>query len=171
MMVTVAVTHPFERHEHAEEAAFPTPQLAVIQNYTRVAPYVALSGRPGEDGVAAASDTGFRTMIDLRQPDEEGVAAEAAAAEKAGLHYLSMPMPTEASEAEQFMDAVSAVLNDPSAYPILLTCGSANRSAAAWALYRTRMGIPASTAIEEARAAGLTSREAFVVDALAERAK
>jgi uncharacterized protein (TIGR01244 family) len=144
------------------EAAFPTPELAVIHNYTRVARYVALAGKPGDGGVDAAAAAGFTTIIDLRQPDEEGVTADVTAAALNHLDHYALPMPSEPEKAEAFMARLSLLLDDAANYPILLHCGSANRAAAAWALYRARGGTDPFTALEEARAAGLTSREPFV---------
>jgi uncharacterized protein (TIGR01244 family) len=157
---------PFERLSGVAEAPFPTADLAAIEHYTRASPFVALAGRPGQGGIEAAAEAGFRTVIDLRGPEEEGAAGDRSEAERLGLTHLSLPMPSEAKDAAAFTAALAALLDERAHYPILLHCASANRAAAAWALYRARGGTAPLTALEEARAAGLTSREPFLREVL-----
>lgn len=132
-----------------------------IVNYTRAAPYVGIAGRLNPAGVSEAKALGFHLLIDLRGPDEPGVAQEERLAADIGIAYRRLPLKSGEGAWEQ-VAAVETALNDPSSYPILLHCGSANRAAAVWTLYRHRQGVPTMIALEEGRAAGLTSREAQV---------
>ncbi|MFZ4602809.1 MAG: hypothetical protein ACOYM8_10165 [Caulobacterales bacterium] len=157
------ITPPFAID--AQRAVAPLPATPV-PNYTRVAPYVATSGDPGLVGVDTAKAAGFKLMLDLRQPAEAGVAEQAARAQDIGLRRVSLPMPAAAAAIPAFLDQLTAYLDDPANYPILLNCGSANRAAGAWTLYRVRHGVPVRIALEEGRAAGLTSREALVREVL-----
>ena len=136
-----------------------------VHNYNRVAPYVATAGVLRNDAVAEVQSHGFRLIIDLRQPEEDGVAEEEAAADALGITRVHLPFASDDTAWAQ-VEAIEALLSDNANYPVLIHCGSANRAAAVWALLRTRMGVDATTAIEEARAAGLTSREAFVRELL-----
>jgi protein tyrosine phosphatase (PTP) superfamily phosphohydrolase (DUF442 family) len=54
-------------------------------------------------------------------------------------------------------DAVSRVLDDPAAGPVLLHCASANRVGAIWALMQVRKGKSLDEAEAEGRALGLES--------------
>lgn len=158
---------PFELADGQRAAPFGNQVPRMISNYGRAAPGVAISGQPTVAGIDAVQELGFQAMVDLRQPDEPGVAAEAARAADIGLRRLSVPMPARnGPEMEAFLEQLTGILNEAGNYPILLNCGSANRAAAAWALYRARTGVPAAVALEEGRALGLTSREALVREVL-----
>lgn len=160
------VAKPFEITDGRGAAPFATVETATLTNYTRVAPNIGTAGKPGPGGIAAAKAAGFRTIIDLRGPDEDGVAGDAAAAVEMGMDRATMPMPGDAEAIPAFIDELADLLDDQDRYPILLHCGSANRAGAAWALYRAENGVPALIAIEEGRAAGMTSRESLVREVL-----
>ena len=132
-----------------------------IANYTRVAPNVALAGRLEGNGVREAQTLGFSLIIDLRQPDEEGVADELKAAQALGMNYRNIPLSSDESASED-VAAIAPLLNDDTNYPVLIHCASANRAGAFWALYRARAGVDPITAIEEGRAGGMRSREKLV---------
>lgn len=145
----------------APEAPFGDKVSEAITNYNRATPFIGTSGRYGPTSVAEVKALGFATIIDLRGPDEEGVAANAAAAKAAGLRYIAIPV-TEKAPTEAQVQTFAQVVEDPANYPILVNCHSANRVGAMWALYRAQAGIPAEIAVEEGRTAGLTSREPAV---------
>lgn len=151
---------PYASHEDRPQAPFGNELPAALANYARAAPYVAVSGRPTTEGLDAVEEAGFALVIDLRGPDETGVAEEAAHAEAIGLDRAAMPFPQDPAEWAAFLPQISARLDDPQNYPILLNCGSGNRAAAVWALYRAEAGVPKTIALEEARAVGLSGKEA-----------
>jgi protein tyrosine phosphatase (PTP) superfamily phosphohydrolase (DUF442 family) len=155
------IAPPFQQ-PMATAAPFGDATRGSLLNYSRVAPAVATVGRPQIAGLDTAKALGFSHFIDLRQPDEPGVVEEAAHAARIGLKRTALPMPSDPKLVPAFIVQLAALLEDASGYPILLGCGSANRSAAAWTLYRARRGVPPMVAIEEGRAAGMTSREALV---------
>jgi protein tyrosine phosphatase (PTP) superfamily phosphohydrolase (DUF442 family) len=158
---------PFELAEGQRAAPFGNAVPRMISNYGRAAPGVGIAGQPTVAGIDAAHELGFAVMVDLRQPEEPGVAAEAARAADLGLRRLSVPMPARPGpELDAFLEQLTGILNEGANYPILLNCGTANRAAAAWTLYRAKKGVPATVAIEEGRALGLTSREALVREVL-----
>lgn len=151
----------FELTKDMTEAPFGDAVSSKITNYSRVAPAVAIAGKLESGGLSEAQTLGFRLIIDLRGSDEEGVSQEQADAAKLGMQYTRIPLMKDAGAWDQVAQ-VGRLLDSPENYPVLLHCGSANRAAAVWALYRSKQGVEALTAIEEARAAGLTSREAQV---------
>jgi protein tyrosine phosphatase (PTP) superfamily phosphohydrolase (DUF442 family) len=55
------------------------------------------------------------------------------------------------------VDAVSRVLDDKAAGPVLLHCGNANRVGAVWALVQIRQGKTLEAAEAEGRMVGLTN--------------
>ena len=136
-----------------------------IVSYTSAAPYVGTAGKLNGDGIAEAKALGFKLIIDLRRPDEDGVTEEQAAVQTVSIAYRNIPFAADAGAWDQ-VEAVAAALANPKNYPVLLHCGSANRAGAVWALYRSRQGVAPITALEEGRAVGLTSREKLVRDLL-----
>ena len=145
----------------APQAPFGDKVSAAIVNYNRAAPHIATSGKYGPAAIAEVKALGFATVIDLRGSEEEGVAANAAAAKATGLKFVNIPVTARAPSAAQ-VRAFAAIVEDGANHPILVTCVSANRVGAMWALYRARAGVPAEIAIEEGRTAGLKSREPAV---------
>lgn len=160
---TISSTHAFA--EDIAEAPFGDQVSTDITNYSRAAPYVGIAGKLEVSGVAEAQQLGFKVIIDLRRPDEDGVSEEIAEAARLGITYHNIPLAKDATAWDQ-VDSVAGLLANRSNYPVLVHCGSANRAGAVWALYRTRQGVPGLIAIEEGRAVGLTSREAQVRELL-----
>jgi len=149
----------------APQAPFGDKVSAAISNYNRAAPGIATSGKYDATAIAEIKALGFATVVELRAADEEGVAANAAAAKAAGLKYVHIPVTTKAPTDEQ-VQAFAKIVEDSANAPVLVNCHSANRVGAMWALYRAKAGVPAEIAIEEGRTAGLTSREAAVRERL-----
>lgn len=156
---------PYTLDDTLSEAPFGGAVSPDIVNYSRAAPYVGIAGRLNGNGVAEAKELGFKLLIDLRRPEEDGVSEEVAAAQELGIAYVNVPLAKDQSAWDQVTE-VERLLENQDNYPILLHCGSANRAGAVWALYRHRQGVPALIAIEEGLAVGLKSREAQVRELL-----
>src|SRR5262245_35927169 len=123
-------------------------------NYTRLRSDVAGSGQPSREALEALAKSGFRTVINLRRADEDGVRGEQAIVEAQGLRYVHVPV-SAASLSRQDVDAVAKVLADPMSGPVLLHCTSASRVGALWALVEATRGVPLEEAIAEGQKAGL----------------
>lgn len=128
----------------------------LVPNYTRVRPDLAAAGQPSREGLAKLASLGFRTVVNLRREDEEGVKEERAIVEGQGLRYLSVPV-TPASLSRGDAEALARVLGDPEAGPVLVHCASANRVGGVLALIEAGKGRPLEEAIAEGRKAGLKS--------------
>lgn len=140
------------------EVPFGDKMGAEVSNYNRLRPNIATGGSIDLDRVGAIADHGFRTVVDLRTP-EEGTAEEKAAVEAAGMQYVNLPVDKGVPSAE-VIAGLNRVLADPSAAPVLIHCGSGNRVGTAWAIYRAKQGVPLEIAIEEGRTTGMrASRE------------
>ncbi len=155
----------FGRYRDKTRAPFGSQVPASIVNYTKIAPNVGLAGRLTEGGLEATVALGFKLIIDLRQPDEDGVAEEVAAIPGLGIPYVNIPMGPGAPSDEQ-VSQFSAFISDPAHYPILAHCQSSNRSGAIWALHRAAAGVDPVTALEEGLAGGMTRRETVVREIL-----
>ncbi len=147
------------------EAPFGDKVSDAILNYNRATPNIATAGRYGPIAVAEVKALGFVTIVDLRGPEEEGVAANVAVAKAVGLKHFSIPVTTKAPRDAQ-VSQFAAIVEDRDNHPILVNCVSANRVGAMWALYRAQAGVSAEVAVEEGRTAGLKSREAAVRERL-----
>lgn len=153
-----ALSPLFEIDENRPGAPFGDQITLDIVNYSRVAPNVGLAGRLTEAGVREAKMHGFALIIDLRQPDEDGVELEQRIAGNIGLPYRNIPLSADETAWNE-VDVIFELLRDNTHYPVLIHCGSANRAGAFWTLYRTRDGVDPIVAIEEGRAGGMRSRE------------
>ena len=153
--------------EEALQVPFGDKVGAEITNYNRLRPQIATGGSIDLARIDVIAKLGFKTIVDLRTP-EEGVAEEKAAVEAAGMRYLNLPV-DRGVPSEQVIAGLGEVLADNSTVPVLVHCGSGNRVGTAWAIYRAQSGIPLEIAIEEGRAAGMReSRERQVRELLDE---
>ncbi|MEE9333542.1 MAG: sulfur transferase domain-containing protein [Granulosicoccaceae bacterium] len=132
-----------------------------IANYNRASPYIANAGLLHKNGLQEAKDLGFKSVLDLRGSDEDGVSEEAALAERIQITRIHLPV-TDRAPTDAQVRTFAKLVEDTSLYPMLVHCVSSNRSGALWALYRASVGVDAETAVEEGRANGLGSREAAV---------
>jgi uncharacterized protein (TIGR01244 family) len=132
---------------------------AEIPNYLRARPDLATGGAPTAEGLARLREHGFAVVVDLRAPSE-GIDAERAAVEGAGIRYVSIPVTAETLSWADVM-AVRNVLNEPARGPLLLHCASGNRVGAIWVLLEVAKGVRLEKAEGAGRAVGLRS-EAMV---------
>lgn len=136
-------------------AAAGIPEKLDATNYRRLSPSLAVAGRPSPEAVAKLKESGFRTVIDLRQP-AEGVAIVRDAVEEQGLTFVSVPVSPNTFSLED-VNKVEAVLKDQAAAPVLLFCASSNRVGGVVAVIEHRRGRAKNDAIAEGKKAGLSS--------------
>jgi uncharacterized protein (TIGR01244 family) len=89
-------------------------------------PSVATGGQPDSARIAALAGAGFRTVLDLRLPDEPRGYDERAAVKAAGLEYATLPV-SPATLTDSTFTAFRALMNDPKRAPVLVHCHSGNR--------------------------------------------
>jgi uncharacterized protein (TIGR01244 family) len=130
-----------------------------VTNFARVETTIACAGATTPAAVAELKRMGYRAIINLRLPSEDGadVEGEAAAARAAGVKYVSLPFngaSPDPAVVDRFLEAVTEAANQP----VFLHCHTGNRAAALWMIKRMvvdRWG--ADRAASEATALGLTS--------------
>jgi uncharacterized protein (TIGR01244 family) len=108
---------------------------AEIDKFFRVDERVATGAQPNVSQIAALAQDGFRTIVNLREPNEYDSAAEEAAAREVGLRYINIPVRTAEPKEEQ-LDTFLRVTANPAIYPAFLHCGSGNRIGAFWMVRR-----------------------------------
>ena len=119
-------------------------------------------GQPTDEQLAVLAEAGFRTVINLRQPDERGTVGEAEKVAQLGMTYVALPIGGVDDLSEENAIALAAAL-DEAARPALLHCGSGNRVGALLALKALWLdGAGAEEAMEVGRQAGLTRLEPAV---------
>jgi len=132
-----------------------SPDPARFPAYHVVRSNLAGSGQPTAGGLAQLATLGFRTVVNLRT-EKEGAGGERAVVEGQGLRYVNVPISPESFSLAD-VAAVSKVVDDPAAGPVLLHCASANRVGAVWAVIQAQQGRSLEEAEAAGRAAGLHS--------------
>jgi uncharacterized protein (TIGR01244 family) len=139
------------------------PEL--LPNQRNPLPGVTTGGQPSQAQLEAAREAGYRTVINLRQPDERGVGDEPERVADLGLENLSIPIAGEAGLTEENTRAFARALEEAE-YPVIVHCGSGNRIGALFALKAFYLdGKSGEEALEIGFEAGLTRLE----DAVRER--
>ena len=132
-----------------------TADPAEIPAYRLLRPDLAVAGQPSPQALARLGDMGFRTVVNLRT-EKEGAAAEGPVVEAQGLRYVWVPV-TAGTFSLADVEAVGKVLDDPSAFPVLVHCASSNRVGGAFAVLESKKGKSLDEALAAGRAAGLHS--------------
>lgn len=127
---------------------------AQIPNYRVIAPGVAAAGQPSTEAANRLASLGFKTVINIRTPEEGGLVDERAIVESQGLRYVSVPVTAKSLSTEDVL-AIEKVLDDPASGPVLFHCASANRVGGLWALVLARKGRSPEAALAAGREAGL----------------
>jgi len=143
------------------QAPFGDKVSPAITYYNRATPFVATSGALKPGAASELKALGFKAVLDIRGL-KEGVAKAKTDLESVGLAFFNIPVVTRAPTLDQ-VKQFTAIVEDPSNYPLLVYCKTANRAGALWAMYRAAKGVPGEFAIEEGRTLGLkASREGAV---------
>jgi uncharacterized protein (TIGR01244 family) len=124
-----------------------------------VSPNFSSDAQISADDLQAAAQQGFKSVLNLRSPNESGfLADEQQLAEAAGLKYANVPLnPTEAN-AEQVSSALEALKDLPQ--PTLIHCAAGARAGAiALIADATREGLTPEQVIARAQEVGLSQEQ------------
>ena len=130
-----------------------------VTNFARLETTVACGGATLPRAVPEIKKMGFASIINVRQPTENGanIEGEAAAAKDAGIKFYNIPLNGQSPDpkvADQFLATIKAPGNEP-AY---IHCAAANRAGAMWMIKRLVVDKwETERAFQEATALGLTS--------------
>jgi uncharacterized protein (TIGR01244 family) len=130
-----------------------------ITNFHRIETTVACSGAIKASAVPEIKKFGFASIINLRQPSEDGanLEAEEAAAKSADIRYYSIPFSSTAPDpavADKFLQAITAKGSDPA----FIHCAGGGRAATMWFIKRLVVDHwDVERAEKEATALGMTS--------------
>lgn len=122
-------------------------------------PDVVSAGQPAEEELDRLAAAGFRTVLDLRAPDEPRGYDEQRAAERAGMTYVNLPV-TPHTLGDETYDRFRELMADPARRPIVVHCATANRVGALLLPYFVLdLGEAPEEALCRAVDAGLRSQE------------
>jgi uncharacterized protein (TIGR01244 family) len=161
-------------HDHApdaaQEAEAPRPAetewTELLPNARQPLADVVSGGQPSEAQLAEAAAAGYRTVINLRMPSEDGLPDEAARVAELGMEYVSLPIDGAEAITEDNARALSRSL-ETAERPVLLHCGSGNRVGALLALSAYYVdGRSADEALQYGLDSGLTRLEPLVRERL-----
>ena len=127
-------------------------------NATSPEPGVLLAGQPTGEQIQLAAEDGYKTLIDLRPPEEPRGFDEVEAARLTGLVYVNLPV-NPATLDQATIDRFLAALKKAQK-PVLIHCSTGSRTGALWYawLVLEKRKAPAA-ALAEAKAAGLRQPE------------
>lgn len=161
-----------------EPAVEPAPPLApsaeaaavdpdsLVRNGRMPLEGVLTGGQPTDEQLAALADAGYKTIINLRRPDERGTRGEAETVAGLGMAYVSLPVDGADGLTEENAAALAAALAEAER-PLLLHCGSGNRVGALLAMKAFWLdGASAEEALELGRDGGMTRLEGAVRERL-----
>jgi len=108
-----------------------------ITNFHRIQSVVACTGAIKPEVVPQIKQMGFVSIINLREPTEEGanIEGEGEAAKSVGLRYYSIPfnaMNPDPAAADKFLDAIITKGTEPA----FIHCAGGGRAATMWFIKR-----------------------------------
>jgi uncharacterized protein (TIGR01244 family) len=118
---------------------------------------VMAAGQPTGEQLQVLAEEGYKTVIDLRPPEEPRGYAEVEAAKANGLTYVNIPVTLQNLDQTTIDRFVAAM--DKAEKPVLLHCASSNRVGALWYAYLVEKGMAPEEAMKKGRAAGLKTPE------------
>ena len=165
LVAALALALPTSANEAAPQGPKADLKTVVATGIATPVDGIATAGQPSAEALQVFADSGFRAVIDLRNPGEDRGFDEAAVVEQLGMRYVSLPIDGSAEvnmESAAALNALLAELDEP----VLLHCGSGNRVGALLALGYVLNGSDPETAIAKGRSAGMTRLEGHVRELL-----
>jgi protein tyrosine phosphatase (PTP) superfamily phosphohydrolase (DUF442 family) len=122
---------------------------------------VLTGGQPTADQLAWTARNGYRTIVNLRAPDERGdIPGEAELVQGLGMKYIAIPMGSGDDLNAENASRLAEALKDAGALPAMVHCASGNRVGALFGLKaHLEDGLSAEAALDLARTAGISRME------------
>lgn len=131
-------------------------EISGIRNFSRHSESIAFGGAPTDEALASLKEAGFKTILDLRTP-EEGTEAERQKVESLGMTYHNIPI-TPSSITDEKVEEFSRIVDGAGNKPLLIHCASSNRVGGLWFIHRALADdVPEAESLDEAKKAGLRS--------------
>ena len=104
------------------------PAADLLPNQKQPAEGVISGGQPTPEQLEQARDAGYKTVVNIRLPQERGVDNEPELVASLGMDYISVPIDGAAGLTRENVELFAQTLESVE-QPILLHCGSGNRPA------------------------------------------
>ena len=136
-----------------------TTETLRLPNQCHPTPDLLTCGLPSTRDLTLASQAGYKTVINLCQP-QETPPDEPATVEALGMHYCQIPVAGPADLTEAKARQLGDIVNDCQRHPVLIHCMSGNRVGALLALKAFFVdGQTPQQAVETGLSAGLKALE------------
>lgn len=134
----------------------PEPRYKELPNFHRVSATLYRGGQPREGGLQRLAELGVKTIINLRERDENA-GAEEREAQALGLRYYNIPMERSGAPTDEQIARVFEILDSKEDQPVFLHCHrGSDRTGAVIAVYRiTHEGWTGERALKEAEQYGM----------------
>ena len=160
VFVSPAASAPRQgRTTPASDSAAVLAMLDGVANRACPIPGVVTGGQPAVSHLRSLASAGYRTVLDLRTPEEPRGFDEAAVMREAGLRYVRLPV-THGELADTTLATFRAAMREAAPAKVFVHCASGNRVGAAmipWLVLDR--GWDLERAVRSARAGGLRSAE------------
>lgn len=131
-------------------------QSAELPNRHDALKDITTAGQPSAAALSAVAAAGYKTVIDLRGPNEDRGLDEKKTVEGLGMSYVNLPVNGASGVSYENANALDRLLaNAPK--PVLLHCASSNRVGALLALREKLKGADSEKALDLGVASGLSS--------------
>jgi len=142
LVLLIAAPAPAQKHE--------------LPNFARVNERLYRGGQPSKDGIRRLAGQGVKTIINLRD-DDENAQVEAKEAEAAGLNYFNIPLKRFGRPNDSQIDRVLSLIDAKENGIVFVHCQKGeDRTGMVIALYRiSRDGWTDQQAIQEAKQFGM----------------
>lgn len=138
-------------------ASQPDP-AALLQNGSMPFEGILVGGQPTVEQFARMSALGYKTVINMRQPGEEG-STNPGDVEALGMTYIAIPVAGAAGINDENARLLAMTL-EKADYPVVVHCGSGNRVGAIFAMKAYLVdGRTAEESLAIGKKAGLTRLE------------
>jgi len=87
---------------------------------------VATAGQPKGEHFERLAEAGYKTVVDMRAPEEDRGLDEPETVRRTGMEYVNIPVGHEEIDDETF-ERFRDLMTDPERRPVLVHCSSANR--------------------------------------------
>jgi uncharacterized protein (TIGR01244 family) len=129
---------------------------------------ITTAAQPSAEQLAAAAESGFKVVIDLRGTNEDrGMADEKSTVETLGMSYVALPIDGAGGVTYANATALDKLVAEADG-PVLIHCSSGNRAGALLTLRNKLAGADNESALALGIASGLTSLKPAVEQKLAQ---
>lgn len=131
-----------------------------METFRKINNELTIAGQLTSEQLKQIAQEGFKSVLNLRSPDEEGfLDSEQQQIEALGLYYINLPVNVEAINPEIAAQVLKQL--DELSKPALVHCNSAKRAVAIVLMHiATRQGVSLKQAFKQAEQFGLFGRVA-----------